>query len=199
MVKFIFDLDGTLTKYETLPVISHYFSLQEKIAELTMLTVQGNIPFAESFTRRVEILGKCPVSEVSKLLAKMELHAKIHSFILMHSEYCSIATGNLFCWVDRLVQKIGCKAYCSEALVENDTVIKITSILKKETVVDYYKKQGDVVVFIGDGNNDAEAMQKADIAIASGLSHAPAKSILTAADYVVYNEDALCSLLNKLV
>lgn len=199
MVKFIFDLDGTLTKYETLPMISHYFSLQEKIAELTMLTVQGNVPFAESFTRRVEILGKYPVSEVSKLLEKMELHTKIHSFILTHSEHCSIATGNLFCWVDRLVQKIGCKAYCSEALVENDTVIKITSILKKETVVDYYKKQGDVVVFIGDGNNDAEAMQKADIAIASGLSHAPAKSILTAADYVVYNEDALCSLLNKLV
>ncbi|MDE7011709.1 MAG: phosphoserine phosphatase, partial [Mailhella sp.] len=74
MVKFIFDLDGTLTKKETLPIISDYFSLQEKIEELTTQTVQGNIPFVESFIRRVSILGKCPVSEVSELLAKVELH-----------------------------------------------------------------------------------------------------------------------------
>lgn len=173
MVKFIFDLDGTLTKSETLPLISDYFSLQEKIAELTMQTVQGDVPFAESFIRRVGVLGKCPVSEVSELLAKMELHTKIHSFILSHSEHCIIATGNLYCWVDRLIQKIGCAAYYSEALIENDRVVKITSILKKEAVVDYYKKQGDTVVFIGDGNNDAEAMRFADIAIASGLKNIP--------------------------
>lgn len=199
MVRFIFDLDGTLTKNETLPIISEHFSLQEKIAELTMQTVQGNIPFVESFIRRVSILGKCPVSEVSDLLEKVELHEKVHSFITAHPENCIIATGNLFCWIDKLAQKIGCKTFFSEALVENNTVTKITAILHKEAVVDYYKKQGDFVVFIGDGNNDMEAMRLADVSIATGLIHAPAKSILAVADYAVYCEEALCRLLNQLL
>lgn len=199
MVKFIFDLDGTLTKSETLPIISEHFSLKEKIAELTIQTVQGNIPFVESFIRRVGILGKCPVSEVSELLAKVELHQNVHSFILAHPEHCIIATGNLFCWVDKLVQKIGCRAFSSEALTENNMVTKLTTILRKESVVDYYKKQGDFVVFVGDGNNDMEAMRLADISIATGLIHAPAKSILAVADYAVFSEEALCRLLNQLL
>ncbi len=199
MVRFIFDLDGTLTKSETLPIISEHFSLQEKIAELTMQTVQGNIPFEESFVRRVSILRKCPVSEVSELLATVALHENVHSFIAAHSEHCIIATSNLFCWVDKLTEKIGCKAFYSEALVENDTVTKITSILCKESVVDFYKQQGDFVVFIGDGHNDMEAMRLADVSIATGLVHAPAKSIVSIADYVVDNEDILCDLLNKLL
>ncbi len=93
MVKFIFDLDGTLTKKETLPIISDYFSLQEKIAELTTQTVQGNIPFVESFIRRVSILGKCPVSEVSELLAKVELHLSfqpIRNIALLQQETCCV-------------------------------------------------------------------------------------------------------------
>lgn len=199
MVKFIFDLDGTLTKEETLPIISEHFSLKEKIAELTVQTVQGNIPFVESFIRRVSILGKNSVSETSSLLADVELHEKVHEFIQKNPHNCIIATGNLLCWVDRLIQKIGCKAYYSEALVENDRVKKISSILKKEAVVNYYKKQGDFVVFIGDGNNDMEAMREADIAIATGLIHAPANSVLSVADYVVYHEGALCRLLNQLL
>lgn len=199
MVKFIFDLDGTLTKCETLPLISQHFSIKEKIDTLTMQTVQGDIPFETSFAHRVAILGKNPVSEISSLLAAIELHEEVYKFIQIHRDNCVIATGNLGCWIDKLIQRIGCKAYFSEALVENDSVEEIVSILKKEAVVDYYKKQGDIVVFIGDGNNDVKAMQQADIAIASGLTHAPAKSILTVADYVVYTENELCFLLNKLI
>lgn len=197
MVRFIFDLDGTLTKKETLPLISEHFCLKEQIAELTMQTVQGKIPFAESFTSRVEMLGKISVSEISSLLAAMELHEELHGFIQCHLNHCVIATGNLWCWVDKLIQKIGCKAYYSQAVVENDHVTKIFSILKKETVVDYYKKQGDFVIFIGDGSNDAEAMQQADIAIATGLTHTPAQGVLAVADYVVYTENELCALLNQ--
>ena len=36
MTKFIFDLDGTITKQETLPLISSYFNVQEEIDKLTL-------------------------------------------------------------------------------------------------------------------------------------------------------------------
>ena len=39
MTKFIFDLDGTITKEETLPLIARHFKVEEKIEELTRATV----------------------------------------------------------------------------------------------------------------------------------------------------------------
>ena len=55
------------------------------------------------------------------------------------------------------------------------------------------------MVVIGEGNNDLEAMRTADISIASGLTHQPANSVLGIADYVIYEEEALCRQLNQLL
>ncbi len=199
MTKFIFDLDGTVTKQETLPLISKHFKIQEEIDNLTKETIQGNIPFVESFIRRVYILGKLPIDEVSELLEKVELYQKVAKFISQNSENCIIATGNLECWVDKLASKIGCCCYCSDGLIKDNKVIKLTRILRKENLVERYKSEGEKVIFIGDGNNDVEAMRIADIAIASGLTHMPAKGVLSTADYLVFNEEALCRQLNQLL
>ena len=67
MTKFIFDLDGTITKEETLPVIAKYFSIEEEVEELTKQTVMGHVPFVESFIQRVSILGKLPIDEIDAL------------------------------------------------------------------------------------------------------------------------------------
>ena len=168
MTKFIFDLDGTVTKEETLPIIAKHFSVEEEIEKLTKQTVMGHIPFVESFIRR-------------------------------HRENCAIATGNLSCWVAKLVERLGCEVYCSEGQIENNQVVKLTDILKKESVVEKYRAEGHRVVFIGDGNNDVEAMRAADVAIASGLTHAPTASVISVADYLVLNEVALCRQLNQLL
>lgn len=199
MTKFIFDLDGTVTKQETLPLISKHFKIQEEIDNLTKETIQGNIPFVESFIRRVYILGKLPINEVSDLLEKVELYQDVAKFISQNSENCIIATGNLECWIDKLAAKIGCCCYCSDGLIEDNKVAKLTRILRKENLVERYKSEGEKVVFIGDGNNDVEAMRSADISIASGLTHMPAKGVLSIADYLVFNEEALCRQLNQLL
>lgn len=67
MTTFIFDLDGTITQKETLPLIANHFGVQEKIEILTRETVLGRVPFVESFIRRVHILGKFPVNEINDL------------------------------------------------------------------------------------------------------------------------------------
>ena len=199
MTKFVFDLDGTITKEETLPIIAKYFSLEEEIEELTRQTVRGDVPFIESFIRRVSILGKLPIDEIDALLADVELHESIVEFIRKHRENCAIATGNLSCWVAKLVERLGCEVYCSEGQIENNQVVKLTDILKKESVVEKYRAEGHRVVFIGDGNNDVEAMRAADVAIASGLTHAPTASVISVADDLVLNEVALCRQLNQLL
>ena len=198
MKRFIFDLDGTITSTETLPLIASHFLIEAEIEELTKETIAGNIPFIESFIRRVHILGKLPVSEIEDLLLNVSLHLKVLEFIKQNKENCIIATGNLDCWVGKLCNKIGCKYYCSSGVIENNRV-KLTSILRKETIVNKYKERGDQVVFIGDGNNDMEAMRLADVSIASGLVHWPSNSILSITDYLTFSEGALCRQLNQLL
>ena len=80
-MKFLFDLDGTVTSQETLPVISEYFGCTEQISELTVRTVAGNVPFIESFIRRVNILGQYSVKEISNLLTNVSLYSEIAKFI----------------------------------------------------------------------------------------------------------------------
>lgn len=198
-MKFLFDLDGTVTSAETLPIISNHFGCQEQIEELTARTVAGNVPFIESFIRRVNILGKYSVKETNSLLAQVGLYPQIAQFIEDHTEDCIIVTGNLTCWCEGLFKKIGCQCYGSVAECENDEVVKIKSILRKETIVDQYKALGETVVFIGDGNNDLEAMRHANISIAAGLTHNPAQSLMAICDYVIFSEKALVRQMNQLL
>lgn len=197
-MKFLFDLDGTVTSKETLPIISEHFGCEEQIAELTARTVAGNVPFIESFIRRVNILGKYSVQEISSLLARVPLYSNVAYFIQQHAEDCIIVTGNLTCWCEGLFKKIGCQCFGSTAETEGDEIVKLKTILRKEQIVDKYKALGETVVFIGDGNNDLEAMRHADISIAAGLTHNPAQSLLAVCDYVIFNEKALVRQLRQL-
>ena len=199
MIKFIFDLDGTVTSRETLPLIAERFGLEEEITELTKLTVAGNVPFVESFIRRVHILGRLPVDEVAALLGGVSLYGRVVQFINEHAEDCIIATGNLDCWISELTARVSSRFYCSSGVIENGRVARLKHILKKEQVVAYYKNAGAKTVFIGDGNNDIEAMRLADVSIATGMTHRPAPGVLAIADYLVFNEEALCRQLNQLL
>ena len=197
-MKFLFDLDGTVTSEETLPIIANHFNCVEQISELTAKTVQGNVPFIESFIRRVNILGAYSVSETTRLLSEVPLYPAIAKFIEEHKENCVIVTGNLTCWCEGLFKKIGCQCYGSEALCEDDKVVKLKTILRKEQIVDQYKALGETVVFIGDGNNDLEAMRHANVSIATGLTHNPAQSLMSICDYVIFNEQALVRQMRQL-
>lgn len=66
-IKFVFDLDGTVTAEETLPLMARHFHVEEEIEELTREPIQGNIPFVERFIRRVFMLGKLPVDGTNRL------------------------------------------------------------------------------------------------------------------------------------
>jgi HAD superfamily phosphoserine phosphatase-like hydrolase len=197
-IVFLFDLDGTVTKEETLPLIAKHFKIEDEITKITEDTIRGNIPFVESFIRRVHILGALPPVEIDNLLSKIKLSSPIVEFIQNHRDNSFIVTGNLDVWVNQLIQKIGCDYYSSEGKIEENRVLKLTSILKKEEIVKQYQSQGKRVVFVGDGNNDAEAMRISDISIAFGNIHWPSNSVLQVATHAIFCEEELCRFLKQL-
>ncbi|GHV78127.1 hypothetical protein AGMMS49942_29480 [Spirochaetia bacterium] len=199
MTRIFFNLDGTVITKETLPLISTHFGVQEEIDALTKDTINGNIPFVESFIRRVHILGKIDVIAINNLLSDVPLYHNVFQFIRKNADSCAIVTGNISCWIKTLIDKIGVTCYCSEGLVINNKVEKLTRILKKENLVKEEQNFGNKVVFVGVGNNDMEAMRLADISIACGITHQPAASVLSIADYAVFSEEALCRQLNQLL
>jgi len=199
-IKFIINLDGIITSEELFLLIAKYFNIQDPIIEeLNKETILGNIPFIESFIRKVTILGKLFVSKISDLLEKVELQQKLFEFVQKHSAQCAIVTENLECWCNKLIKRLNCDFFCSESEVENDQVVRLVKILRKEQVVEDYQNKGYQTVFIGNGNSDLEAMRIADISIAAGLIQSPSKSVLQVSDYLILNEETLCRQLSLLL
>lgn len=199
MTKFIFNLDCLIPSGGVLGAISSKYGVEADIDELNRAVADENIPYMECLIRYVHILGKFPVEEAQEVVAEILPHKKVGEFIKKHSDDCVVATDFPGCWTEKLLNTFDCAYYASDVLLENNTIKKLTYILKKENIVDRYKNPGDKVVFIGCDDNDMEAMRVSDISITSGVSGKPAKSILSVTNYLVYSEDALCRQLNQLL
>ncbi len=192
---FLFDLDATITKVEILPALAAQVGMAEQITELTEKTMRGELPFQSSFLMRVDMLKSIPVSKVSEIVASVPLNEKLVSFIAQNKERCYIVTGNLDVWIEALVQRIGLPmthCFCSAASVENDTLISVNTVLDKALVVQQFVQP---VVAVGDGSNDADMVQLAEVGIGFGGVRRIAYSLLSNATHAVYDEDRLCDFL----
>ena len=156
---FLFDLDSTLTKQEILPTISKELGIFEKMSQLTESTMNGEIPFKQSFLQRVELLKNIPVSEVNRMIGEIQLNELLVEFVKKNQERCYVVTGNLDVWIADLMKKIGMEKnlFCSKALVKDDYIQDIFSIVDKNAVISQMVLP---FVAVGDGNNDAEMMRK---------------------------------------
>ena len=104
---FLFDLDSTITKAEILPTIAKKVNKEKEMCELTEKTMQGEIPFKESFIERVNILKDIPINEVQNIIENIPLNDKLVEFISKNKERCYIVTGNLDIWISKLIHKLG--------------------------------------------------------------------------------------------
>ncbi|MDR0659925.1 MAG: HAD-IB family phosphatase [Prevotellaceae bacterium] len=197
---FCFDLDGTLTRQEILPLIARDIDLYQEFEALTLATINGIIPFVNSFKLRCRILAEVPISRVKAIVSQVKLYDKVVQFVSNNKECCFIATGNLDIWIEELAQKIGCPIYSSVAKYTEDKLDGIEKILDKADAVDDIRAKGfNRVVAIGDGMGDVGMFQQADISIAYGATHCPNQTLLELSNFVTFNEDALCRTINTLL
>lgn len=194
---FCFDLDGTLTKEEILPILAKEIQLFEEISALTDATIQGILPFEKSFLLRCRLLESLPLTIVNTIIRDIPRFEKIESFIKENKQDCYIVTGNLDVWIEELVDELGCQSYSSTAVYSNNKV-KVISVMNKKSVIKELKKEYKKIIAVGDGMGDVGMFEEADISIAFGGTHKPIQSLVTVSNYVIYEEEPLCRLLNML-
>ena len=195
---FLFDLDSTVTKQEILPTISKRLGIYERMSELTESTMRGEIPFKQSFLQRVELLKDVPVSEVNEMVSRIQLNNHLVDFIQKNHDRCHSVTGNLNVWIDGLIRKLGMErnTFCSKAIVKNDYIEDVFNIVDKNAVI------GQMVlpfVAIGDGNNDAEMIEAAEVGIGYGGVREIAPAVLACASHAIYDEEKLVEFLERLL
>ena len=198
MKKFAFDLDGTVTKVETLPILARELGICAQMKFLTELTLEGKIPFEKSFRLRYEILKKIPPKRIAEIMDAVELDEEIFKFIRDNKNNCAVVTGNLDCWIYPIAEKLGCEFFSSTSTLDKDCVPILTEILRKDAAIVQLKKSCDKVIAIGESFNDVPMFEAADISIAYGGVHKPVDAAVFIADYVINDSQTLCSLLNGL-
>ena len=194
---FAFDLDGTITTREILPVLAQELGLAQEMALLTRLTLDGTLDFASSFRLRFAILRSIPVARVREIVAEIPLDPHIADFIQARQEHCAILTGNLDCWIAPLLDKLGCRAYLSTSC-DNAGLLSLNSILDKGEAVAELARLGRRVVAIGESANDLPMFKAADVRVAFAGVHDPVPEILRLSDYVARDGRELCALLEEL-
>jgi HAD superfamily phosphoserine phosphatase-like hydrolase len=195
---YCFDLDGTITRDEILPLLSREVGLFEEIGALTDATIKGVIPFRKSFLLRCRLLNEIPVSQVQKIIAGVRIYTHLERFIRDRRDRCFVVTGNLDAWVRPLVERLGCPFYCSTATVQGDRLLGVSHVLNKGEALQEIRPQFSKTVAIGDGMGDVPMFETADVRIAFGGTHDPIQTLLQLSNFVTFDEKALCRLLSTL-
>lgn len=195
---FLFDLDSTITKQEILPLISNKFGVNEKMRYLTEKTMQGELPFKESFIQRVDLLKDIPVNIIQEIVNEIELNEYIVKFIRENKERCYIITGNLDIWIEKLLIRLNMQNHCysSKAKACNNKLYNIVSVIDKNSICDQFIQP---FIAIGDGNNDADMIKKAKIGIGFGGVRNIAPAVVETASHLMYDEKTLYTFLNRMI
>ncbi|MGN0940417.1 MAG: HAD-IB family phosphatase [Selenomonadaceae bacterium] len=193
---FAFDLDGTITLDETLPLMARELGLEAEMTRLTDATLSGEIDFRESFRMRYDMLSAIPVRRIQEIMRRVRLDEKISSFIRRNKTRCVVVTGNLDAWVEPIRKKLSCRFYTSTSAHDDTGRLVLLDVLDKSRAIREIKeKTGEKIVAVGESFNDIPMFEEADIAIAYGGVHPPVAEAERLADYTVSSGDELCRLL----
>ena len=197
---YCFDLDGTLTCQELLPLIASLAGLEDEISVLTQATSDGLLPFDKSFKLRVRLLRDLPLQQIhAALRGGIELDPDILDFIRQNPERSFVLTGNLDLWVKPILDQLGIQSFCSESRLNGEGQLEgVEHVLHKGDAVSSLRDRFDRIVAVGEGLNDVPMFEAADWRIAFGGVRTPNKVLMDLSDFVVREGRALCRLLGTL-
>ncbi|MEK7302941.1 MAG: phosphoserine phosphatase SerB [Pseudomonadota bacterium] len=174
------DMDSTLLAIESIDEIADMHHIKPQVAAITLQTMQGEISFEESLTRRTSLLQDLHQDALQKVYdervrlnpgaEKMLRQAKIAGLKTM------VISGGFTFFTDRIKTKLGFDYAAANTLeIENNRLTgkvagKIigrqgkAEVLKQ--VCDELGLKREQIIAIGDGANDLDMLAEAGISIA---------------------------------
>jgi len=198
-IAFCFDLSGTITKEEIIPLLGKQIGIYEEVQLLTEATSNGEIPPLKSFLLRLNMIKDFDLYKIQELIANIEINSKIFEFIELNSEKCFIITSSLDIWLDGFVDRFNCKFFTSKAEISGGKILGVKNILNKANAINSIKSDFDEIIAIGSDMGDVEMFQAADRSIAFLKTKKPVQSLIEESEFVTFNEDGLCNVLNTLL
>lgn len=195
---FAFDLDGTITTEELLPLIAAELNLETEMSLLTRLTMDGVIPFEDSFRLRFAILRAAGLERVQSIVSEVQLDPYIVEFIRENRSRCFVVTGNLDLWIAPLADKLGCEFFASTAVMQGGRIAGIHQVMRKSVPALKLKDRFERLVAVGDGFNDIPMFDVAEIGIAYQGVHTAPDALISVSNYVALDGKSLCRLLRTL-
>ncbi|MDG2187359.1 MAG: phosphoserine phosphatase SerB [Hyphomicrobiales bacterium] len=176
---FLSDMDSTIIKQECIDEIAYYANIQEEVAKITKMAMEGQIPFIDALRKRVALLkgvklellnemyhNKIEISDGAKTLLKTLKNKKIKTILV---------SGGFTFFSAKLSKKLGFDEHYANSLEVNDGYLTgklimpiIDSSFKKKILNDTVSRLAlscNNVIAVGDGANDMEMIEAAGLGV----------------------------------
>ena len=201
-MRILFDLDGTLTEEESLPYIARRSGVTApELACMTRDAVSGSPEdYEDNLRYRLSMLREVDVDSAREYVEEVPLRPLLRDFIIRNREVCGIVSSNLDCWWrGRLERELGCAVWLSQAEIVDGRVTGLRCLTDKKWIVESLRREGERVVYVGDGANDVSAAESADIAVAVAFAGGRCRRLEEAAACVARSERWLAEFMTTLV
>jgi phosphoserine phosphatase len=193
---FLFDVDSTLINEEVIDLLASYAHIADEVQKITELAMNGSIDFQDALRKRVSLLEGLPASvllEVSKQITLTNGASELISNLQSNGDEVAVVSGGFTEVITPLMEKLKIKHYRANNLQIIDN--KLTG-LTEGPIIDRVAKgsfllelklmlQPTQIIAIGDGANDVEMIQLADV----GIAFCAKPALKDAADIVIDNRD----------
>jgi phosphoserine phosphatase len=175
----IADMDSTIVTSETLDEIAAYAGLKEKIAAITMRSMNGEIDFATALRERVAMLKGLSVDALEKTWAKTELTPGARTLVATmkaHNATTALVSGGFTWFTSRVAELVGFDIHRANILeLDGDTLAGtvtepvLDANAKLTTLQELAAARGvklAATLTVGDGANDLPMLLGAGLGIA---------------------------------
>lgn len=174
------DMDSTLLAIESIDEIADIQNIKPQVAAITLQTMQGEISFEESLTRRTALLRGLHYDALQKVYDKRVKLNPGAEKMLQQSKLAGLKTmvisGGFTFFTERIKARLGFDFAAANVLeIEDDKLTGkvVGEIIGRQGKAQVLKKTRDElgikraqIIAIGDGANDLDMMTEAGVSIA---------------------------------
>jgi phosphoserine phosphatase len=175
----VFDVDSTLVQGEVIEMLAAHAGAEAEVRAVTEAAMRGELDFAESLRRRVEVLAGLPATVLDDVADQLELTPGARTTIrtLKRLGYrCGVVSGGFTRVIARLVDELGldfCAANELEIVdgrltgrVVGEIVDRPGKAVALRRFADSFGVPLEQCVAVGDGANDIDMLSTAGLGVA---------------------------------